>query len=58
MPFVSKKQAALFYAKAAANPKKERRYGDKGPSKAVAQKFIADSKGQPIHDLPERVEKK
>lgn len=58
MPFVSKKQAALFHAKANAKPSMERKYGDKGPSKEVAQKFIADSAGQPLHDLPERVKPK
>lgn len=58
MPFRSKAQAAMFYAKAGANPHKERLFGDKGPSKAVAQKFIADSAGQKTADLPERVAKK
>lgn len=45
-----------MYARANSPPAKERRYG-KGPSKEVAQKFIADSGKQTMHDLPERVKK-
>lgn len=57
MPFKSKAQAKMFYARANAPPSKERRFG-KGPSKEVAAKFVKDSSGQKVHDLPERVGKK
>jgi hypothetical protein len=49
MPFKSEAQRGLFYAAAKGKAKK-------GPSKAVAKKFIADS-GHQSGALPERLGK-
>ena len=50
MPFKSEAQRRLFYSAAAGKK------ANKGPSKAVAQKFIADS-GDQHGKLPERLGK-
>lgn len=54
MPFASKAQWRKFQAAAHAPPGKQRRIGI---DRETAEKFIADSKGQSIKKLPERVKK-
>lgn len=55
MPFRSQTQSRLFRAKANSRPGKSRKID--GPSVAVAKKYIADSKGQDIAALPDRVKR-
>lgn len=51
MPFKSQQQAKFFYAAS------RRKGGLDGLSQADAQKFIADSKGEPTKNLPKRAPK-
>jgi hypothetical protein len=54
MPFKSQRQANLMRAAAHAPPAKQKRYGI---DRAVAKKFVDDSKGQDVSKLPVRVGK-
>ena len=55
MPFASQAQARAMYAAANSRPSKARK---SRIDPEVAKKFIADSKGQKLSALPERVKPK